>query len=94
MTMLIKIEILFFFEESVGEELITPHVNSTDMGNKYLIQVIDLRSQVDHIILKQIQQHKDYRGATNIARLLMITIRHREFKMILDGIKITEVTDI
>ena len=36
--------------------------------------------------------HKEYRGATNIARLFMILIRHRKNKIVSDRIKNTEVT--
>ena len=64
------------------------------MKNKYPIQVIDLRIQVDHINTKKIQLFEVYRGAINKARLFMILIRHRENKMISDGNKITEVTVI
>ena len=62
----------------------------TDMKNKNPIQVIDLRFQVHHINPKIIQLIENYRSATNKASLFMIIIRHREIKMISDGIKITE----
>ena len=68
--------------------------NFTDLKNYYLIQVIDLRFQVDHINPKKIQLHEDYRGAINNARLCVILIRHWENKIISEGNKITEVTVI
>ena len=62
------------------------------MKNRYPIQVIDLRFQVDHIKSKKIQLFEEYRGATSNARLFIILVRHREIKMISDGKKITETT--
>ena len=64
------------------------------MKNKYPIQVIDLRFQVDHINPKKIQLFEENRGATNNARLFVISIRHREIKMISDGNKFSEVNII
>ena len=43
-----------FYKEYVGEELVSPLINYTDVKNKYLIQIIDLRFQVDHINPKKI----------------------------------------
>ena len=73
--------------EYVGEELLNPFISYTDMKNKYPIQIIDLRFQVDHINPKKIGLFEEYRGATNNARLFMILVRHREIKMITDGKK-------
>ena len=78
------------YKENVGKELLDPFISYTDMKNKYLFQVVDLRFPVDHIIPKKIQLLEEYRGVTNDARLFMILIRHREIKMISDGKKITE----
>ena len=64
------------------------------MKNKYLIQVIYLKLQVGHLNPKIIRLHQEYRGASNNSRLFMITIRHREIKMLSDGIKTTEVSFI
>ena len=64
------------------------------MKTKYPIQIRDLRFQFDHIITKKIPLFEHYRGATNFAGLCMILNRHREIKMISDGIKITDVTGI
>ena len=64
------------------------------MKNKYPIQVIDPRIQVDHINPKKIQLFEEYIGAINNARLFMILIRHIENKMISGGNKFTEVTVI
>ena len=55
------------------------------MKNKNPIQVIILWFQVDHINAKKYQLFEEYRGATNNARLFMILIMHREFKMVSDG---------
>ena len=48
-------DLKFFFEEYIGEELITPFISCTDMKTKYPIEVIDLRHQSDHITPKKIQ---------------------------------------
>ena len=37
-----------------------PFIGCTDMKNKYPIQVIDLRHQVDHITPKKIQLFEEY----------------------------------
>ena len=64
------------------------------MKNKYPVQVIDSRFQVDHINPKKNQLFQEYRCATSNARLFMIIIGHREIELISNGIKITEVTII
>ena len=40
------------------------------MKTKYPFQVIDHRFQVDHINSKKIQLFEDYRGATNMLKIL------------------------
>ena len=42
-----------FYQEYVGEQLMSPFISYIDMKNKYPIQVIDLRHQVDHITPKK-----------------------------------------
>ena len=74
-----------FYKEYVGEELLNPSISYTDMKNKYPVQAIYLRFLIDHVTPKEIQLFEDYRGATNTARLFMISIRHRKIKMISDG---------
>ena len=81
-----------FYEEHVGEELMKPFISYSDTENKYLIQVIDLRHQVDHINPTKTQLFKEYRNDPvypNI-RIFVILIRHRQIKMISDGDKIIE----
>ena len=81
-----------FYKDYVGEEdLLNPFINYTEMKNKYRIQLIDLRFQVDHINPKKIGLFEEYTVATNNARLFILSVRHREIKMISDGKKITEV---
>ena len=60
------------------------------MKNKYPIQVIDLRFQVDHNNPRKTQPFEGYRGATN-ARVFRILFRHREIKMISDGQNIVKL---
>ena len=61
------------------------------MKTKYLIQVIDLRFQVDHITPKKIQLFEEYRAKPANAKLFIILIRRREIEMISDGNKLIEV---
>ena len=46
-------DLKLFYKEYVGEELMIPFISYTDMKNKYPIQVIVLRYQVDHITPKK-----------------------------------------
>ena len=80
-----------FYKEYVGEELLNSSISYTDVKTEDPIQVTDLRFQVDHINPEKIQLFEEHRGATNIARLFMILIRHRENRMIAEGDNITEV---
>ena len=64
-------DLTLLYKEYVAEELLNPFKSYTDMKNNYLIQVIDLRFQIDHINPKKIQLFKEYRGVTNNARLFM-----------------------
>ena len=47
-------DVKLFYKEYVSEELLNPFISYPDMKNKYTIQVIDLRFQVDHETLKKI----------------------------------------
>ena len=87
-------DLKLFYKENVGEKVFNPFISYTDMKNKYPIQVIDLRFQIDHINPKKIQLFEEYRVATNNARFYLVLIRHWEIKMISDGNKITEVNII
>ena len=46
-------DLKLFYKEYVGEEFLNPFVFYPDMKDKYPIQVIDLRFQVDHITPKK-----------------------------------------
>ena len=48
-------DVKLFYKEYVGEELLNPFKSYPDMKDKYPIQVIDLRFQVDHMTPKKIQ---------------------------------------
>ena len=61
------------------------------MKNFYLIQVIDLRFQVDHITPKKIQLFEEFSEDPDNERLFNILIRHRPIEIISDGKKIIEV---
>ena len=64
------------------------------MKNKYLIQVKDLRFQVDHSNPKKIQLFEEYWEAAVNASFFMILFRHREIEMVSDGDKIGENKNI
>ena len=61
------------------------------MKNKYPIQVIDLRYQVDHITPKKTQLFEEYRAHPANANIIVILIRRREIEMISDGNRLLEV---
>ena len=86
-------DLQFFYKEYVGETLMNPFISYPDMKNKYPIQVIDLRHQVDHITPKQFQLFEEFKtDPDNVnARLNVILIRHRQIEMISDGNKIIGV---
>ena len=81
-----------FYRGYVGEELMTPFISYTDMKNKYPIQVIYLRHQIDHISPKKIQYLEEYKNDPVYAnkRLYVILIRHKQIEMISDGNKFIE----
>ena len=87
-------DIKLFYKEYVGEPLLSPFINYTDVKSTYPLQVIDLRFQVDHINPKKIQLFEAYRNDPANAKLFLVLIRHREIKMVSDGTKITEITII
>ena len=80
-----------FFQEYVGEPILSLFINYANLKNFYPIQVIDLRFQVDHISPKKIQLFEECRVAPANARLFVTLIKHRQIKMISDGHKITQV---
>ena len=63
------------------------------MKNKYPIQVIDLRHQVDHITHIKIQFFEESKNdpVSPKIRLYVIITSHRQIEMISDGYKIIEV---
>ena len=48
-------DLLLFFKEYIGEQLMSPFISHPDMKTKYPIEIIDLRHQADHITPKKIQ---------------------------------------
>ena len=82
-----------FYQEYVGEQLMNPFITYTDMKDKYPIQVIDLRHQIDHISPKKKQLFEEYKNdpVYNNKRLYVILIRHKQIEMISDGNKFIEV---
>ena len=53
-------DLILFFKEYIGEELMAPFISCTDMKTKYHIQIVDLRHQTDHITPKKIQLFQKY----------------------------------
>ena len=87
-------DVKLFYKEYVGEELVSPFISYPDKKNKYPIQVIDLRFQVDHITPKKIQLFIKHRANPANARLFVTIIRRREIELIWDGNKTNEVKAI
>ena len=54
-------DVKLFYKEHFGEKLLNPFITYPDMKNKYPIQVIDLRFQVDQITPKKIQLFDEFR---------------------------------
>ena len=71
----------------------TPVISYPDMKNKYPIQVIDLRFQLDHITPKKMQLFEEYRddAGPNDARLFVILVGRREIELISDGTNLIEI---
>ena len=84
-------DLLLFFKEYIGEELMTPFTSYTDMKTKYPIEVMDLRHQSDHITPKKTQLFMEYDADPENARFYLILIRRREIELISDGKKLIEV---
>ena len=84
-------DVKLFYKEYVGEEILNPFLSYTDMKTKYVIQVIDIRFQVDHMTPKKIQLFEEYRAAPADAKLFIILIRRREIEKIWNANKLIEV---
>ena len=55
-----KKDLKFFFKDYIGEQLLSPFISYPDMKTKYLIEIIDLRHQSDHITPKKVQLFLEY----------------------------------
>ena len=84
-------DLKLFFEEYIGEELMSPFISYTDMRTKYRIQIVGLRHQTDHITPKKIQLFQQYSVDPENAKFYLIVIRRREIELISDGNKLIEV---
>ena len=82
-----------FYHDYVGEQLMSAFISYTDLKDKYPIQVIDLRHQIDHLSPKKIQLFEEYKNDPVYAnkRLYVILTRHKQIEMISDGNKFIEV---
>ena len=77
MAISINLETLSYFKKGyVGEELRSLFINYTDTKNIDLIQIIDLRFEVDQVNLKKIQLFEKNRVSTKIAKLFTIILRY------------------
>ena len=75
----------------MGEPLLNPLISYADMKTNYLIRIIELRDQPDHITPKKIQLLQEYSTDPDNARLFSKLIRRREIELISDGNKLFEV---
>ena len=84
-------DLKLFYKDYVGEQLLSPTISFYKMKIIFPIQIIDLRFQVDHISPKKIQLIEEFDKNPTNTILYIILIKHREIKMISDGIKIISV---
>ena len=84
-------DLKLFYNEYVGDQLLSPTIAYDKMKTYYPIQIIDLRFQVDHIFPKKFRLFEEYDPNPVNTNLYVILIKHREFKMISDGYKIISV---
>ena len=84
-------DIKLFFKEYIGEPILNPFISYPDMKTKYLIGIIDLRHQPDHITLKKIQLFQECGANPNNARLFLTLITRREIEFLSYGSKLIEV---
>ena len=54
-------DLKLFYKDYVGEQLLNPFINYTNMNKVYPIQVIDLRFQVDHKNPQKVELFEEYR---------------------------------
>ena len=68
-------------------------ISYTGIKNKYPIQVIDLRHQVDQLTPKKNELFEEFNtDPANVnARLFVILIRRRQIELISDGNKVIEI---
>ena len=61
------------------------------MKTFYHIQVIDLRFQIDYVTPKKIRLFQENENAPENTKLLLILIKDKEIRTVLDGNKITGI---
>ena len=71
-----------FFEEYIGEELMTPFISYPDMKTKYPIEIIDLGHQPDQLSPKKNQLFQEYSADPENAIFCLNLIRRREIELI------------
>ena len=84
-------DLKLYFREYICEQLMSPFISYPDLKTKYLIEIIDLRHQPDHISPKKIQLFQEYSADPENAKIYLILIRRREIELISDGKKLIEV---
>ena len=83
-------DLKLYFEEYIGEQLLSPFITYPDMKTKYPIEIIDLRHQSDRITPKKIQLFLEYGADPENASFFLIIIRRREIELISDGNKLIQ----
>ena len=81
----------FFYKEYKGESLLHPFICFLDLKTFYLIQVIDLRFQIDYITPKKTRLFEEFENTPQSTNLDVLLIKYKEFKMVSDGTKITGI---
>ena len=84
-------DLKLFYKEYVGEQLLSPVLSYDKIKTYYLIQIFDLRFQVDHISPKKTTKFEEHNINPIDTILCIILLKHRKITMISDGNKIISV---
>ena len=87
-------DLKLFFREYVDEQLLSPIISNDKLKDYSPIELLNLRFQVHHISPKKIRFSEEYDENPVKTNLYQMLVKHREIKVISDGIKIVSVEDI
>ena len=84
-------DLKLFFKEYVGEQFLSPIISYYKNKTYYPIQITYLSFQIDNISPKKSRLFEEYDENPDISNIYVVFIKHREIKMIFDGLKIVSV---